>query len=174
MATTRRSSGKEDGAVEGKRAGKEKRKKGTRRVPDILSRRKHDGADPASGGAMKGAQRSKGKIADDDVDGPRPSKDGPAARRDILAASLRARKLRYAIISNPKHVFYLTGFTSNLNAALTIMKGPRSTSFLAVGSGGECSLLVGKTEVQTRGRKVPKTRARDTRIRGRHRDLSGL
>ncbi len=60
---------------------------------------------------------------------------------------MQEMKLDLAIISNPKHIFYFTGFPSNLNMYLTLMKGPRSTSFLAIRSDGQSSILVGESEI---------------------------
>ncbi len=74
-------------------------------------------------------------------------KDTPAERRRFLGAELRRRKADCAIVSHPKHVFYLTGFPTNLNMWYSIMKGPRSTSFLVVDSEGRGALLIGKTEL---------------------------
>lgn len=73
--------------------------------------------------------------------------DSPKDRRKALARKLRESKLDLAVISNPKHIFYFTGFPSNLNMYLTLMKGPRSTSFLAIRSDGESSILLGNGEL---------------------------
>jgi Xaa-Pro aminopeptidase len=74
-------------------------------------------------------------------------KDSPKERRQALAGYLQENDIDLAIISNPKHIFYFTGFPSNLNMYLTLMKGPRSTSFLAVRSDGSSDVLLGKGEV---------------------------
>ncbi len=52
-----------------------------------------------------------------------------------------------AVISNPKNIFYLTGFSSNLSPYKAIMKGQRPTAFLALRDDGEGSLLAGASEV---------------------------
>ncbi|HKW05926.1 MAG TPA: Xaa-Pro peptidase family protein [Nitrososphaerales archaeon] len=74
-------------------------------------------------------------------------KDNPRQRRENFAKSLRENRIDVAIVSNPKHTFYFTGFASNLNMYLTLMKGPRSTSFLGIRSDGQASILLGKSEV---------------------------
>lgn len=74
-------------------------------------------------------------------------KDTPAARRRFLAAELRDIGADCAIISHPKHIFYLTGFPTNLNMWFSLMKGPRSTSFLAVDSEGRGGFLVGESDM---------------------------
>ncbi len=76
------------------------------------------------------------------------SMDTPQARRQELSRRLRKRGIGFAIVSNPKHIFYFTGFPTNLDMYQTLTKGPRSTSFLAIDSGGECSLLLGESEIQ--------------------------
>ena len=78
---------------------------------------------------------------------PRKGKDSPKERRETFAAELKEKNLDLAIISNPKHIFYFTGFSSNLNMALTLMKGPRLTSFLSIDNAGRASLLLGKGEI---------------------------
>lgn len=75
------------------------------------------------------------------------NKDTPAERRKYVAAELRRRGVDGAIISHPKHIFYLTGFPTNLNMWLSLMKGPRSTSFLVVDSEGRGGLLLGESDV---------------------------
>ncbi len=55
--------------------------------------------------------------------------------------------LNAALLGHPKHIFYLTGFASNLNPWQVAMKGPRCTSFLLVDSDGGAHLLVGDSEV---------------------------
>ncbi|HYB03506.1 MAG TPA: Xaa-Pro peptidase family protein [Nitrososphaerales archaeon] len=77
----------------------------------------------------------------------RKGKDSPKERREFFAAGLKEKNLDLAIISNPKHIFYFSGFSSNLNMALTLMKGPRVTSFLSIDNGGKASLLLGESEV---------------------------
>ncbi len=73
-------------------------------------------------------------------------KNSPKERREALADILNNNHLDLALISNPKHIFYFTGFPSNLNMYLTLMKGPRSTSFLAVKSNGTSYILLGQSE----------------------------
>lgn len=75
--------------------------------------------------------------------------DTPAGRRKTFARKLEKAGVRFAIISNPKHIFYLTGFSSNLNPYYVLGKGQRSISFLAVGSEGESALLVGESEIRS-------------------------
>ena len=75
--------------------------------------------------------------------------DTPGARRLELSRRLRKRGIGLAIISNPRHIFYFSGFPSNLDMYLTLMKGQRSTSFLAIGSEGESSLFLGESEVSS-------------------------
>ena len=74
-------------------------------------------------------------------------KNTPQERRSFLASELRRIGAGWAIISHPKHIFYLTGIPTNLNAWYSIMKGPRSTSALAVDSEGRAALLAGKSEL---------------------------
>jgi Xaa-Pro aminopeptidase len=75
-------------------------------------------------------------------------RDSPKERRQSFAdEELSKKSLDLVIISNPKHIFYFTGFPSNLNMYLTLMKGPRSTSFLAIKSDGRASLLIGASEL---------------------------
>ena len=73
-------------------------------------------------------------------------KNGPVERRQLITEMLSERGLDAAIISNPKHIFYLTGFPSNLNMWITLMKGPRTVSFLCVSSDGKSDLLLGTSE----------------------------
>ena len=75
--------------------------------------------------------------------------DSPAGRRMIFAEKLGKAGIRFAVVSNPKHIFYLTGFSSNLNPYYVLGKGQRSISFLVVGSEGRSSLLVGGSEVRS-------------------------
>jgi Xaa-Pro dipeptidase len=65
-------------------------------------------------------------------------RDTAEQRRGLFSEKLRRMGVGLAIISNPKHIFYLTGLSSNLN-----------TSFAAIGSEGECSVLLGRSESQT-------------------------
>jgi Xaa-Pro aminopeptidase len=74
-------------------------------------------------------------------------KDTPKQRRAELSRMLRDRGIKRAIISNPKNVFYLTGFSSNLSPYKAIMKGQRPTAFLALRDDGESSLLAGGSEL---------------------------
>src|SRR5689334_9656498 len=74
-------------------------------------------------------------------------KNSPKERRHALADELRAKGLDAALIAHPRHMFYFTGFASNLNPWQTAMKGPRSTSFLLVDAGGQAHLLLGKSEL---------------------------
>lgn len=75
------------------------------------------------------------------------AKNSPRERREFFAAGLKEKNIDLAIISNPKHIFYFTGFPSNLNMYLTLMKGPRSTSFLSIDNSGEASILLGRGEI---------------------------
>jgi Xaa-Pro aminopeptidase len=72
--------------------------------------------------------------------------DSPAGRRKVFSDKLKKDGVRFAIVSNPKHIFYLTGVSSNLNPYYVLGKGQRSTSFLAVGDEGQSSLLLGASE----------------------------
>ncbi|MDG6926613.1 MAG: aminopeptidase P family protein [Nitrososphaerota archaeon] len=72
--------------------------------------------------------------------------DSPAGRRRVLADKLSRSGLKFAIVSNPKHIFYLTGISSNLNPYYVLGKGQRSIAFLAVGDEGQSSLLLGGSE----------------------------
>ena len=58
-------------------------------------------------------------------------KDTPKQRRAELSRMLREKGIKRAVISNPKNVFYLTGFSSNLSPYKAIMKGQRPTAFFA-------------------------------------------
>jgi Xaa-Pro aminopeptidase len=71
----------------------------------------------------------------------------PKERRVAFADELAKKGIDLAIISNPKHIFYFTGFPSNLNMYLTLMKGPRSTSFLAIKSDSQSSFLFGESKI---------------------------
>ncbi|MBI3023440.1 MAG: Xaa-Pro peptidase family protein [Thaumarchaeota archaeon] len=75
------------------------------------------------------------------------TKNSPRERREVLAQFLANGGLDAALISNPKHIFYFTGFPSNLNMYLTLMKGPRSTSFLLIDNEAKGHLLLGGFEV---------------------------
>ena len=74
-------------------------------------------------------------------------KNSPRERREVLAEELVEMGVDSLLISNPKHVFYLTGVPSNLNFWLTIMKGPRSTSFLLLENSGKAHFLFGASEI---------------------------
>lgn len=74
-------------------------------------------------------------------------KDSPRDRRRFLATELRRRGIDCALISHPKHIFYLSGIPTNLHMWYSVMKGPRSTSFLVVDSEGKGGLLVGRSEL---------------------------
>jgi Xaa-Pro aminopeptidase len=73
-------------------------------------------------------------------------RDTAELRRRLFCEKLRKAGVRFAIISNPKHIFYLTDLSSNLNPYIAAGKGQRSTSFAAIGSEGECSVLLGRSE----------------------------
>jgi Xaa-Pro aminopeptidase len=73
-------------------------------------------------------------------------KDDPSQRRGLLAAELRRIHADCAVITHPKHVFYLTGIPTNLNMWFSVMKGPRLTSILIVDQNGKAGLLAGKSE----------------------------
>lgn len=73
--------------------------------------------------------------------------NSPKQRRKILAQKLRTDNLDCALISNPKHILYFTGFRTNLNLWLTLMRGSRSTSFLAIDDSGRAYLLLGSSEL---------------------------
>jgi Xaa-Pro aminopeptidase len=75
------------------------------------------------------------------------SKNNPKERRGFFATELKEKNIDLAIISNPKHIFYFTGFPSNLNMYLTLMKGPRSISFLSIDNSGRASFLLGRGEI---------------------------
>jgi Xaa-Pro aminopeptidase len=75
------------------------------------------------------------------------TRNNPKERRGAFADLLVSKDIDLAIISNPKHIFYFTGFPSNLNMYLTLMKGPRSTSFLAIKRDGQSSFLLGESEL---------------------------
>jgi len=75
------------------------------------------------------------------------SNNSPSERRTLLGAELKEKNLDLALISNPKHIFYFSGFPSNLDMYLTLMKGPRSTSFLTIDQSGNASFLLGRGEL---------------------------
>jgi len=75
------------------------------------------------------------------------SKNSPSERREFFADRLKEKNIDLAIISNPRHIFYFTGFPSNLNLYLTLGKGPRSTSFLSIDNSGNSSILLGRGEI---------------------------
>lgn len=74
-------------------------------------------------------------------------KNSPRERREFLASELQEKNLDLAVISNSKHIFYFTGFPSNLNLYLTLMKGPRAISFLTIDKTGKSSILIGRSEI---------------------------
>ena len=90
--------------------------------------------------------------------------DSPEERRAALAEKLREGALDCAIVSNPKHIFYLTGFASNLNMYLTLTKGHRSTSFLAINRDGKSFFLLGQTELSSPWTKGKKSRNQLERV----------
>ncbi|TLY06005.1 MAG: hypothetical protein E6K95_00520 [Thaumarchaeota archaeon] len=92
---------------------------------------------------------------------PLESKNSPEERRNFLASELLRVEADWVIISHPKHIFYLTGFPSNLNAWYSLMKGPRSTSFMTLRSDGRCALLLGRSELEN-----PFTGERTDALRG--------
>lgn len=75
--------------------------------------------------------------------------DSPSGRRQLLGKKLEKAGIKLAVVSNPKHIYYLTGFSTNLRHYSVLGKGQRSISFLSVGAGGEASLLVGRSEVRS-------------------------
>ncbi|HXQ92721.1 MAG TPA: aminopeptidase P family N-terminal domain-containing protein, partial [Nitrososphaerales archaeon] len=78
---------------------------------------------------------------------PGKSINSPKERRELFASEMKEKNIDLSIISNPKHILYFSGFPSNLNMYLTLMKGPRSTSFLAIDNSGKASFLIGKGEL---------------------------
>ena len=76
-------------------------------------------------------------------------RDSPKGRRELFAAQLRENNLDAAIISQPKHILYLTGLPTNLHPWFTMMKGHRSISFLVVDSEGRGNLLLGSGELES-------------------------
>ncbi len=78
---------------------------------------------------------------------PKRGKDTPKERRELFASQLKEKNVDLALISNPKHIFYFTGFPSNLNMYLTLMKGPRTTSFLSINETAESSIFLGQGEI---------------------------
>ena len=78
---------------------------------------------------------------------PGKSNNSPRERRELFASEMKEKNIDLAIISNPKHIFYFSGFPSNLNMYLTLMKGPRSTSFLSIDNSGKATFLIAKGEL---------------------------
>ena len=78
---------------------------------------------------------------------PKSVKDAPKERREYYAAELREKNIDLAIVSNPKNIFYFTGFPSNLNMYVTLMKGARSTSFLTIDKNARTAFILGRAEV---------------------------
>ncbi|MGD0638740.1 MAG: Xaa-Pro peptidase family protein, partial [Nitrososphaerales archaeon] len=75
-----------------------------------------------------------------------PRRDTPKARRLDFSKTLKKTGVDLALVSNPRHILYLTGLPSNMDMFTTLNKGQRSTSFLAVSSEGEGSLYLGVSE----------------------------
>jgi Xaa-Pro dipeptidase len=73
-------------------------------------------------------------------------KDTPSQRRALFAERLKKANIGAAVVSNPKHIFYLTGIPTNLDPYHAAGKGQRSTSFLVVGDDGDHSFLLGSSE----------------------------
>jgi Xaa-Pro aminopeptidase len=73
--------------------------------------------------------------------------NSPGERRELFASEMKEKNIDLAIISNPKHIFYFSGFPSNLNMYLTLMKGPRSTSFLSIDNSGKATFLIARGEL---------------------------
>ena len=86
-----------------------------------------------------------------------PSRDTPKGRRLDFSRTLRKKGVDLALVSNPRHILYLTGVPSNMDMFTTLNKGQRSTSFLAVSAGGGSSLYLGSSETGNpfTGAKVP-------------------
>ena len=73
-------------------------------------------------------------------------RDTPPGRRRLFATALERMDADCALISNPKHIFYLSGADTNTHPWQILMKGPRLTSFLAVDRTGGGSLLLGTSD----------------------------
>jgi len=91
------------------------------------------------------------------------NRDTPRGRRLDFSRRLRKKGVGLAVVSNPRHILYLTGLPSNMDMYLTLQKGQRSTSFLAVSSEGESSLFLGESETRNpfTGARVPLARGFD-------------
>lgn len=72
--------------------------------------------------------------------------DSPKARRRELADKLEEMGLDCALISDPRHIYYLSGIPSNLLAWTKMAKHPRATSFLSLDREGRAALLLGSSE----------------------------
>ena len=88
-----------------------------------------------------------------------PKRDTPEGRRLDFSRTLRKKGVGLALISNPRHIFYLTGLPTNMDMYTTLNKGQRSTSFLAVSADGASSLFLGSSETGNpfTGEKFPLT-----------------
>jgi Xaa-Pro aminopeptidase len=75
-----------------------------------------------------------------------PSRDTPKGRRLDFSRTLRKKGVDLALVSNPRHILYLTGLPSNMDMFTTLNKGQRSISFLAVSAEGGSSLFLGASE----------------------------
>lgn len=76
-------------------------------------------------------------------------RDTPKGRRLDFSRRLKRKGIGMAVVSNPRHILYLTGLASNMDMYLTLQKGQRSTSFLAVSSEGDSSLFLGESETKS-------------------------
>jgi len=88
---------------------------------------------------------------------PMANRDTPKGRRLDFSRRLKRKGIGMAVVSNPRHILYLTGLPSNMDMYLTLQKGQRSTSLLAVSSEGDSSLFLGESETTSpfTGTRVP-------------------
>ena len=75
------------------------------------------------------------------------SNNGPKERRVALAEQLTERNLDVAIISDPKHIYYFTGFTSKMHLQDLLHKTSRSSSFLGVSKDGASFLVLADSDL---------------------------
>ena len=75
------------------------------------------------------------------------SKDTPKERRAALVEELKKRNLDAAIISDPKHIYYFTGFTSRMHLQDLSSKTSRSLSFLGISKDGASFLVLAGSDL---------------------------
>jgi Xaa-Pro aminopeptidase len=73
--------------------------------------------------------------------------NSPKERRKALADELQKRNLDTAIISDPKHFYYFTGFTSKMHLQDLFHRVSRSLSFLGISKDGTSFLVLAGSDL---------------------------